>query len=153
MHSIIRKAEEQDVNELSVLFNLYRIFYKQNSDVEAAKKFLAERILKKESIIFIAISENKIVGFTQLYPLFSSLSMKRTWQLNDLYILKEYRGYGISKQLIDAAKQLAKETNAAGIMLETEKTNIIGNKLYPSCDFVPYDKNNFYWWQNSDRSF
>jgi ribosomal protein S18 acetylase RimI-like enzyme len=150
MRAIIRKAEEQDVNELSILFNLYRVFYKKNSDVESAKKFLAERILKKESVIFIATSENKIVGFTQLYPLFSSLSMKRTWQLNDLYVLEEYRGYGISKQLIDAAKQLARETNAAGIMLETEKTNAIGNKLYPSCDFTAYDKNNFYWWQNSD---
>lgn len=148
MHSTIRKAEERDVNELSAIFNLYRVFYKQNSDVEAANEFLAERILKKESIIFIAISENKIVGFTQLYPLFSSLSMKRSWQLNDLYVLEDYRGYGISKQLIDAAKQLAKETSAAGIMLETEKTNIIGNKLYPSCDFIPYDKNNFYWWAN-----
>lgn len=150
MHATIRKAEEHDVNELSALFNLYRVFYKQNSDIESAKKFLAERILKKESIIFIAVRENKMVGFTQLYPLFSSLSMKRAWQLNDLYILEEYRGYGISKQLIDAAKQLARETSAAGIMLETEKTNIIGNKLYPSCDFIPNDKNNFYWWQNAD---
>jgi len=148
MHSTIRKAEEQDVNELSTLFNLYRVYYKQNSDIITAKEFLTERIQKKESIIFIALSENKIVGFTQIYPLFSSLSMKNTWQLNDLYILEEYRGRGISKQLIDAAKQLAKETNAAGIMLETEKTNIIGNKLYPSCDFISYDKNNFYWWQN-----
>jgi GNAT superfamily N-acetyltransferase len=148
MHATIKRAEEHDVNELSILFNLYRIYYKQNSDVITAKQFLTERILKKESIIFIAISENKIVGFTQLYPLFSSLSMKRSWQLNDLYILEEYRGRGISRQLIDAAKQLAKETNAAGIMLETEKTNIIGNKLYPSCDFISYDKNNFYWWQN-----
>jgi ribosomal protein S18 acetylase RimI-like enzyme len=150
---MIRKAEEHDLKELSAIFNLYRIFYKKNSDVETAKEFLLERILKKESIIFIAINENKIVGFTQLYPLFSSLGMKRTWQLNDLYILEEYRGYGFSKQLIDAAKQLAKETNAAGIMLETEKTNIIGNKLYPSCSFIPYDKNNFYWWQNPDGSF
>ena len=149
MHSTIRKAEEHDVNELSILFNLYRVYYKKNSDVETAKKFLTERILKKESIIFIATRENKIVGFTQLYPLFSSLSMKRSWQLNDLYILEEHRGLGISKQLIDASKQLAKETNAAGIMLETEKTNIIGNKLYPSCDFISYDKNNFYWWENA----
>ena len=75
MHSTIRKAEEHDVNELSILFNLYRVYYKKNSDVETAKKFLTERILKKESIIFIATRENKIVGFTKLYPLFSSLTL------------------------------------------------------------------------------
>jgi GNAT superfamily N-acetyltransferase len=150
MHAIIQKAKESDVGELSNLFNFYRIFYNKNSDIETAKSFLSERIQEKESVIFIATIENKIVGFTQLYPLFSSLSMKRSWLLNDLYILEEYRGKGISKQLINSAKQLAKETNAAGIMLETEKTNTVGNKLYPSTDFLLYDKNNFYWWQNPD---
>ena len=150
MHAIIQKAKESDVGELSNLFNFYRTFYNKNSDIETAKSFLSERIQEKESVIFIATIENKIVGFTQLYPLFSSLSMKRSWLLNDLYILEEYRGKGISKQLIESAKQLAKETNAAGIMLETEKTNTVGNKLYPSSGFVLYDKNNFYWWQNPD---
>src|SRR5580698_7250241 len=148
MQAIIQKAKESDVKELSNLFNLYRIYYKKNPDTETAKSFLLERIQKKESVIFIATIENKIVGFTQLYPLFSSLSMKCSWLLNDLYILEEFRGKRISKQLIDSAKQLAKETNAAGIMLETEKTNSVGNKLYPSSGFVLYDKNNFYWWEN-----
>ncbi|HSZ86421.1 MAG TPA: GNAT family N-acetyltransferase [Puia sp.] len=148
MQAIIQKAKESDIEDLSGLFNLYRIFYKKNADIETAKKFLLERIQKKESIIFIATIENKIVGFTQLYPLFSSLSMKRSWLLNDLFILEEFRGKGISKQLIDAAKQLAKQTNAAGIMLETEKANTVGNKLYPSSGFVLYNKNNFYWWEN-----
>ncbi|HEX4374514.1 MAG TPA: GNAT family N-acetyltransferase [Puia sp.] len=63
-------------------------------------------------------------------------------------MLEEFRGKGISKQLIDAAKQLAKKTNAAWIMLETEKVNAVGNKLYPSSGFVLYDKNNFYCWEN-----
>ena len=148
MYAIIQKATKHDVEELSNLFDLYRIYYKKNSDIETAKSFLLERIQKKESIIFIATIENKIVGFTQLYPIFSSLNMKRSWLLNDLYILEEYRGKGISKQLIDAAKQLAKETNAAWVMLETEKTNTVGNKLYLSSGFALYDKNNFYCWEN-----
>jgi GNAT superfamily N-acetyltransferase len=149
MQAIIQKAKESDVEELSNIFTLYRIYYKKNPDIETAKSFLLERIQKKESVIFIATIENKIVGFTQLYPWFSSLSIKRSWLLNDLYILEEYRGKGISKQLIDSAKQLAKETNAAWIMLETEKANTVGNKLYPSSGFVLYDKNNFYLWENS----
>jgi len=148
MSAIIQKAKESHAEELSNIFTLYRIYYKKNADIETAKSFLLERIQKKESVIFIATIENKIVGFTQLYPLFSSLSMKRSWLLNDLYILEEYRGKGISKQLINSAKQLAKETNSAGIMLETEKTNTVGNKLYPSSGFVLYEKNNFYWWEN-----
>jgi len=148
MTAIISKAKKEDIAELSILFNYYRIYYKKNSDAEAAKIYLQQRIDNQESIIFIAAIKKQIVGFTQLYPLFSSLSLKRSWLLNDLYILEDYRGKGISKQLIEAAKQLAKRTDAAGIMLETEKTNSIGNFLYPSAGFHLYDKNNFYWWEN-----
>src|ERR1700722_16175871 len=152
MQAVIQKAKESDAEELSNIFTLYRIYYKKKPDIERAKNFLLERIQKKESVIFIATIENKIVGFTQLYPLFSSLNMKRSWLLNDLYIFEEYRGKGISKQLIDFAKQLVKETNAAGIMLETEKANSVGNKLYPSSGFELYDKNNFYWWESPGQS-
>ena len=148
MAAIIKKASATDVPELATLFDLYRVYYKKDTDIQSAKAFLLERIEQKESVIFIAISESKIVGFTQLYPIFSSLNLKHSFLLNDLYILEDYRGRGISKQLIHEAKQFAKETNAAWIMLETEKTNTVGNSLYPSCDFVLYDKNNFYQWEN-----
>ena len=67
--------------------------------------------------------------------------------LNDLFVLPEYRGKHISKQLIDSAKQLVHETGAAGILLETEKSNEIGNYVYSSAGFVRYDETNFYWWQ------
>jgi GNAT superfamily N-acetyltransferase len=148
MQAIIREAKEEDIAELSILFNDYRIYYKKNGDLENAKIFLQKRIQQQESIIFIAIIGKQIVGFTQLYPLFSSLSMKRSWLLNDLYILEAYRGMGFSKQLIWAAKQLANQTDSSGILLETEKTNSIGNNLYPSAGFHLYDKNNFYWWED-----
>jgi GNAT superfamily N-acetyltransferase len=148
MPALIKKAGESDVPGAAILFDLYRVHYKKSPDIESAKKFLLERIQKSDSVIFVAVEENKIVGFTQLYPIFSSLSMKGSWLLNDLFVMEEHRGKGISRQLIDAAKQLARETNAAWVMLETEKTNAVGNKLYPSCDFVLYDKNNFYQWEN-----
>ncbi len=71
--------------------------------------------------------------------------MKRLWLLNDLFVAKEFRGQGISKLLIERAKQLAEQTHAAGLLLETEKTNEIGNQLYPSAGFN-LEANNFYFW-------
>ena len=75
--------------------------------------------------------------------------MKRLWLLNDLYVNEAYRGRGISKQLINAAKDLARSTDAAGVLLETEPSNIIGNRLYPATDFE-LEENNFYFW-TADR--
>lgn len=143
-----RKATIQDLPQLAELFDQYRIFYHKDSDIPAAEKFLTERIQAKDSEIFIAENEGKLIGFVQLYPLFSSTRMKRYWLLNDLYINEDYRGKGFSKELIEEAKELARLTDAAGILLETGKSNTVGNQLYPSCGFKIYDEVNFYEWTN-----
>ncbi|WP_312393662.1 GNAT family N-acetyltransferase [Chryseobacterium sp.] len=145
-----RKVEIKDIDQLAELFDQYRIFYHKDSDISAAEKFLTERIESKDSEIFVAENEGKLVGFVQLYPLFSSTRMKRYWLLNDLYVNENHRGKGFSKELIEESKELAKSTDAAGILLETGKSNDIGNQLYPSCGFEIYDEVNFYEWTNKE---
>lgn len=143
-----RKATIQDLPKLAELFDQYRVFYHNESDIPAAESFLKERIEESDSEVFVAENEGNLTGFVQLYPLFSSTRMKRYWLLNDLFVNENYRGKGFSKELIEEAKELAKSTNAAGILLETGKSNDIGNKLYPSCGFEIYDEVNFYEWTN-----
>ncbi|GFD81194.1 hypothetical protein KUL118_40560 [Tenacibaculum sp. KUL118] len=75
--------------------------------------------------------------------------MKRLWLLNDLYVSINYRGLGFSKALIERAKKLVIETKASLLTLETEKSNSIGNKLYPATDFVLDDEHNYYYWDNN----
>jgi len=77
--------------------------------------------------------------------------MKRLWLLNDLFVHQDARGHGISKLLIERAKQLAKDTNAAGLMLETEVSNHIGNQLYPATGFKLNEASNFYDWDNEEH--
>jgi GNAT superfamily N-acetyltransferase len=143
-----RKATINNLSQLAELFDQYRVFYHKDSDIPAAENFLKERFEHKDSEIFVAESEGKLVGFVQLYPLFSSTRMKRYWLLNDLYVNENYRGKGFSKELIEESKELAKSTNAAGVLLETGKSNDIGNQLYPACGFELYDSVNFYEWTN-----
>jgi len=141
----IRHALKSDIEQVADLFDLYRMFYKQPTDRNAAKNFLLARIDNNESEIIVAEEEGKLLGFTQLYPQFSSTRMKKFWVLNDLFVLEVYRRMGVAKALIKAASQFAKDNKAAGLLLETEKTNEIGNKLYPSCGFTEYVDSNFYW--------
>lgn len=143
----IRKANLADLSKLAALFDQYRVFYQKETDIRSAETFLEERIINKESVIFIAeLEDQSSAGFTQLYPVFSSTRMKRLWLLNDLYVNVDYRGQGISKMLIDAAKNLCKETQGCAITLETEKSNLIGNQLYPSVEFKLSKDHNFYEW-------
>ena len=143
-----RKAEFKDLPKLAELFDQYRIFYHKTSDFSAAESFLKERLEKQDSEIFVAEENGILVGFTQLYPLFSSTRMKKYWLLNDLFVNENYRGKGFSKELIEEAKLVCQSTNACGILLETDKSNDIGNQLYPSCGFEIYTHANFYEWTN-----
>ena len=125
----IREAETSDIDQLSKLFDSYRMFYGNESNIDISKKFLESRLSNKDSKVFICEVNNILTGFVQLYPLFSSTRVSKYWLLNDLFVDSEYRGNGYSKLLIDKAKELVKESNACGMMLETEKSNKIGNNF------------------------
>ena len=143
------QANSSHIDQVVELFDAYRVWYRKPSDKVSAKAFLLERIYSKESVIYVCENEDKqLIGFTQLYPIFSSTRMKRMWLLNDLFVHSDFRGLGVSRLLIQKAKSLAKANNACGILLETEKSNDIGNKLYPSEDFE-LEENNFYFWTNA----
>lgn len=146
----INIAQISDLNALVELFEEYRKFYKKRPNKQKAKLFLKERIEQKESALFVSTNnQNKLTGFLQLYPLFSSTQMEKMWLLNDLYVNPEYRQQGISVALINKAKQHSKKTKACGLLLETAKTNIIGNTLYIKTKFVLDTEHNYYFWESA----
>ena len=147
MKNNTRKATIDDLSRLAQLFDEYRMFYHKTSDFSAAQQFLSESLENNDSEIFVAEEGGQLVGFTQLYPLFSSTRMKRYWLLNDLYVNPNFRGKGFSKALIERAKQLCRESDSCGMYLETGKDNQIGNQLYPGAGFKKYDEVNFYEWE------
>ena len=143
----VREAKITDLDPLCELFDGYRVFYRKKSDLDAAKSFLLERLNNKDSEIFVCeTNEHQLVGFVQLYPLFSSTRMKKMWLLNDLFVNPDYRGKGISVNLIDRAKKLVKDSSACAMFLETEKSNVIGNHLYPKTGFELNEESNYYQW-------
>lgn len=134
-----------DLSELAVLFDQYRQFYKQITDVKSCMKFLTKRLENKDSIIYIVKNDIEITGFAQLYPLFSSVQLKRMWLLNDLFVIESARRTGVARLLLERCKQLAVETDASAILLETGKNNKEGNELYPSEGFELAETNFYYW--------
>jgi GNAT superfamily N-acetyltransferase len=133
---IIRRAKKKDIEELSVLFDKYRVFYKQRSDVENARSFLKKRMKRKESVIFVAEERDELIGFTQLFPIFSSVSMKRTWLLNDLYVNERSRGIGAATKLLEAAKDFGAETSSKWLLLQTAADNYTAQKVYEKNGWV-----------------
>jgi GNAT superfamily N-acetyltransferase len=126
----IIRASFEHLDTLSVLFDGYRQFYRQPPDVEAARAFLQARLANEESVIFLASGEPGGMGFTQLYPTFSSVSMKRLWILNDLFVAPHARKLGVGEALLERARTFAGETGAKGLMLETAVDNLTAQRLY-----------------------
>ena len=132
----IYQAAIEDLEGVSNLFNLYRVFYQQTSDLEGAKTYIKKRIESKDSVIFVVKNKQKYVGFTQLYPTFSSISMKRAWILNDLYVDAETRKQGIGEMLLHKAKDYAIETGAKSISLSTAPDNYSAQRLYEKSGYI-----------------
>ena len=128
---LVRRASIEDLIELTRLFDGYRVFYKQASDVQSAEHFLNERLSYDESVILIAEDERgQGMGFTQLYPLFSSVRMRSIWLLNDLFVDPAHRKKGVGHHLMEAATDFAKSTGAAGLELATAKDNAPAKSVY-----------------------
>ncbi len=130
------RAELNDLEALVLLFDAYRQFYAQPSDPEGARTFLADRLKRGESVIFLAVTEGTVVGFTQLYPSFSSVSMQRLWILNDLFVTPNARNVGAGRVLLERAARWASETGAKGLTLTTQLTNVTAQRLYEACGWT-----------------
>ncbi|MEH7454409.1 GNAT family N-acetyltransferase [Gottfriedia acidiceleris] len=124
------RAKSEHITEVANLFDQYRIFYKQESNLNGAIDFITERINNKDSVIFLVKEEEQYMGFTQLYPSFSSVSMKKLWILNDLYVTESARQKGVAQLLLNAAKKFAIESKAKALDLQTAIDNKSAQALY-----------------------
>ena len=130
-------ANIDDLEALAGLFDAYRVFYGQDSDPPRAHAFLNDRLERGESTIFIArLDDGTAAGFTQLYPLFSSVSTGRVWLLNDLYVASSARRTGTGAALLAAAREFARSTGALRIELATAHGNTAAQALYEREGYV-----------------
>ncbi len=129
-------ADSSSIPKLANLFNQYRIFYGEKTDLQAATDFLTSRFNNKDSVILVAHENSKMSGFIQLYPSFSSVGMQKIWILNDLFVDTDFRRQKIARNLMEAAKRYAKETGALRIDLATQTSNIIAQNLYESMGYT-----------------
>jgi len=132
----VRQAVLADLEALAPMLDQYRQFYKRPSDLPAARAFLRERFNHGESILFIAHEGDTVLGFTQMYPSFSSVSLARVFVFNDLFVCEAGRRRGVGKALIEAASAYAKALDAKSLTLSTAKDNTGAQALYESTGWV-----------------
>lgn len=129
-HISIRQAVLPDLDALAPLFNQYRESQGKAGDLAGARAFLRARFDHAESVVFIAHDETAAVGFAQLYPSFSSVSLARVFVLNDLFVHAAARRKGVAAKLLAAVEQFAWSLDAARVTLNVARENKAGQALY-----------------------
>ena len=132
----VRQADIADLKKLVPLFDEYRQFYGEQSDRERAENFLRDRFEQQQSTIFLAFSEGEPVGFTQLYPSFSSTRTARVFILNDLFVVPHARGKGFAKSLLAAACDYGRTVGAVRLSLSTAIDNHVAQELYEGAGWI-----------------
>ncbi|UII79227.1 GNAT family N-acetyltransferase [Flagellimonas sp. CMM7] len=145
----IKSATLSDLELIVPLFDAYRVFYEQSSDFDASRSFLKERFLNDENIIFLALENDRAVGFTQLFKTFSSVSLQPFYILNDLFVSPQLRKKGVGEALLNHAKSFCQIQGFKGLALETAANNP-AQKLYERLDWEKDEEYLHYFWKNTN---
>ncbi len=142
----ITRATPDHLDLVAPLFDAYRQFYGKEPNHEGVRSFIGERLTQGDSVIYICETNDPATaaGFVQLYPLFTSVGMKKLWLLNDLFVDPAHRRKGIAELLIAESAQLARNTHAKGLLLQTGKDNTTAQRVYERLGFSK-DEDSWYY--------
>jgi ribosomal protein S18 acetylase RimI-like enzyme len=133
MPSTVRRATLDDLDQLVPLFDAYRQFYRQQSDLVVARQFLNDRLTRNESVVLVVENGGgAAIGFVQLYPSFSSILAAPMYLLSDLFVVPRARRRGVGTRLLTSAAETARTAGAVRLELATAITNVSAQRLYES---------------------
>ena len=134
----LRRATPADLDTAAALFDAYRRFYGQLPDVDRARRFLAERLAAGDTTLILAVDAAGVgLGFTHLFPSFTSVGTAPVVILNDLFVAAEARGQGVGAALLAAAEAHARAAGAVRLVLQTATDNAAAQRLYERAGWTP----------------
>lgn len=127
---LVRQAALADLPQVAPLFDLYRQFQGEPSDPEAGDRFLRARLDHGETVLFLATLDDRPLGMAQLYPIYSSVSLRRVFILNDLFVHADGRRRGVAAALLDALEAYAWSMGASSLRLNVARDNLQAQAVY-----------------------
>lgn len=134
MNVIVRKAEIKDFDEIlklnRSLFEFEDQFdHKYNLEwpyEEAGRKYFKKRFENKNSLIFVGEDQSQVVGYILAFiDTFSYRRINPICEIENMFVMEEYREKGIGKILINLVKTEAKKRNVkllrVGAIAQNEK--------------------------------
>lgn len=135
MVKLIRKATLEDVPQLvSLAIQMWK-----SHTVEDLTKIFCEHIRKGKNIIFLAISEEHIVGFAQCglrFDYVEGTDSSPVGYLEGIFVLEEYKKRGYAKELLGECQNWAKDQGCLEFASDCELDNEDSLKFHLKMGFA-----------------
>ncbi len=142
----IRKAlisEAKEIANLGIKLNLHHRnidskYYALDKNVKPViTKFFKKKIRDRNSILLVATSKNKIIGyalgFVKNYP--PVRKTKKHGYVSDVFVDKNYREKGISREFIEELMRWFKRKKLKYMELNVDSRNKLGLKAWKDVGF------------------
>jgi GNAT superfamily N-acetyltransferase len=143
----VRQASILDLSRIVPVFDSYREYFRQERNPVEVERFLFDKFEHLESVILIAEHKDEVIGFAQLYPIFSSLTLQRVWLLNDFFICEDFRNKGVGKKLFNKVKEFTLLTKSKGIELSVEHINEKAWNFWEKQGFIINEEFRYYFYK------
>ena len=101
---------------------------------------LVSEMAKRASIhVVLAFVDGKPAGLVNCIEGFSTFACKPLMNIHDIVVLAEYRGKGISSQLLKKAEDIAKFLGCCKLTLEVLEGNKLAQAAYIANGFAGYE--------------
>lgn len=113
---------------------------------EKEKNSLKLLIQEKNAMEFFLIYlGEELVGGAICFEKFSSFAAQKIINIHDFFILSNYRGIGLGRDLMSSILDYAKCKNCSKVTLEVREDNRVAKNLYNSMGFKSSTPNMFFW--------
>jgi GNAT superfamily N-acetyltransferase len=131
----VREAKEKDYEELMILFNDFvgeDRYSKHDFD-----SFL--KVLKiKNNFVYVAEDSDKLIGFAAFSVRLVIRYPKPIAELDELYVMPEYRRKGVGKMLMNKVVTQAKKSGCYRLYIGSHYKHKAAHKFYESMAFINY---------------
>jgi ribosomal protein S18 acetylase RimI-like enzyme len=144
MHSkviIADYANPQQANDLVMLLEHYALDPMRGNKPLAAsvKQNLASELAKiPNAISILCYVNNNAAGLLNCFQGFSTFKCKPLINIHDVIVHSQYRGQGLSTQMLDVVEQLAIDRGCCKLTLEVLTENTLAKHAYTKFGFNPY---------------
>jgi GNAT superfamily N-acetyltransferase len=136
----IRKTEKEDIPAILNLIKELAVYERLSDQVSATEDKLAQfgyGDKKYFEVLLAEIHPKQAVGFAFYFFTFSTFLARPILYLEDLFVMPQYRGFGIGKALLKKLANIALEEECGRMEWSVLNWNTPAIEFYLSIDAVP----------------